>query len=147
MKKEIKDFSEYNFEALNLYIYFYVMMVNHGLFPWDLGYGHNEEWLNLIPLLDSIEREMQLWYKEKEEQEKEDNSNAIPKKEKKSIKDMVLGSNDNNAEKEISQNKNREKTSSKTHKEREEKKQTIEIPLPWRNSKEKAQSIRKMLHF
>ena len=122
------------------------MKVNHGLFPWDLGLGHNEEWLHLIPVLDSIEHEFTEWKKEKDKKEEIDNSNAIPRSEKKekkkSIKDRILGTLDE--EEEAAKEKKKKK---KERTANDEADKSIEIPVPWRNAKEKAKSIRELLRI
>jgi len=113
-----------------LYALFYVRRIKDSLYPWDLGYGVNQEWINMLSVFDDIETEMDVWNKNKKKEEDVEKSNAIPPT-KGSIKDKILGQSD---EKPKSKKPPKDPTS-------------FEIDVPWKNAKQTIKTIRKLMNI
>lgn len=101
--------------------------VKDSLYPWDLGYEKNEEWVNLLSVFDSIESELDEWNSKQKKKEELEDSNAIPPK-KGSIDEKIdrLGSK-------------------KQQQQRDSKK--IQFEVPWKNSKKAIKDFKKYLGF
>jgi hypothetical protein len=114
-----------------LYALFYVRRVRDSLYPWDLGYGVNQEWINMLSVFDNIELEMDAWNKIKKKEEEVEDSNAIPPS-KGSIKDKILGHSGD--EKQKPKKPPKDPTS-------------FEIDVPWKNAKQTIKTIRKFMNI
>lgn len=93
------------------------------MYPWDLGYGRNDEWIHLISLFDSIESELDAWNKLEKKKEELEDSNAIPPR-KESIGQKV------------------DSASKKKKKEAGDK--SIQIEVPWKHTKKTIKGLRDM---
>ena len=129
-KREISELPS-DFPRLYLYALFYIRRVKDALYPWDLGYGKNTEWINLLNIFDSIEGELEEWGKKKEKQDELESGNYIPPA-KGTIKDKIeaLGKK---AEKQREREKNKDG-----------KKDSIEIHLPWAHTKKSVKTLKKL---
>lgn len=116
-----------------LYALFYVRRVTDSLYPWDLGYGVNQEWINMLSVFDNIESEMDAWNKIKKEEEKLEDSNAIPPS-KGTIKDKILGHSDSGDKPKPKKKPPKDPTS-------------FEIEVPWKNAKQTIKTIRKFMNI
>jgi hypothetical protein len=93
------------------------------LYPWDLGYGKNDEWINLLSVFDSIEKELDEWNKTQKKKEELEEGNYIPPR-KGSITDKV----DQEA-------RRKDKKKGKDDK-------TIQIEVPWKHTKKTIKGLR-----
>lgn len=125
-KREIAQFPD-DFQRLNLYALFYVRRVRDSLYPWDLGYGRNEEWINLLTVFDSVEVELDNWNKKQKKKEELEEGNYIPPR-KGSIKDKVdaLSERDRKPKKEKGTDK------------------SVQIEVPWKHTKQTIKSLKKL---
>lgn len=110
---------------MSLYALFYVRRVRDSLYPWDLGYGRNDEWVHLLSLFDSIESELDEWNKTEKKKEEIEESNAIPPR-KGSIKDKV------------------DAAATRKDKKKGAGDKSIQIEVPWKHTKKTIKGLREL---
>lgn len=119
-----------------MYALFYVRRVKDSLYPWDLGYEKNEEWINLLNVFDDIEHKLDEWNKKEKKKDEIEDSNAIPpKKESISEKIEKLGRRGDGDDSSSKKKRDQKDSSSKK----------IQFEVPWKHSKKTIKDFRKMI--